>query len=65
MAARLREDMEVSGDTSVRAGETGYTLQDLEVAGVYAAECKERLDNQGHFGLTTSSVWDWIWLFRE
>ena len=70
MAARLREDMEVSGDTSVRAGETGYTLpdevrpprkgmyygvpfgytlQDLEVAGVYAAECKERLDNQGAF----------------
>lgn len=49
MAARLREDMEASGDTSVRAGETGYTLQDLEVAGVYAAECKERLDNQGVF----------------
>ena len=49
MAARLREDMEVSGDTSVRAGETDYTLQDLEVAGVYAAECKERLDNQGAF----------------
>lgn len=70
MAARLREDMEVSGGTSAQAGETGYTLpdevrpprkgmyygvpfgytlQDLEVAKVYAAECKERLDNQGAF----------------
>ena len=49
MAARLREDMEVSGGTSAQSEESGYTLKDLEVAGVYAAECKERLDNQGVF----------------
>ncbi len=49
MAARLREDMEVSGGTAAQIEETGYTLWDLEAAGVYAAECKERLDNQGAF----------------
>ncbi|MCI8514176.1 MAG: hypothetical protein HFI93_06040 [Lachnospiraceae bacterium] len=49
MAARLREDMEACGSTSARIEETDYTLQDLEAAGVYAAECKERLDNRGVF----------------
>ncbi|MCI9101351.1 MAG: hypothetical protein HFH58_16265 [Lachnospiraceae bacterium] len=49
MAARLREDMAAHGGTSAQAEETGYTLEDLETAGVYAAECKERLDNQGVF----------------
>lgn len=49
MAARLREDMESYGRASAKIEETGYTLQDLETAGVYAAECKERLDNQGVF----------------
>ena len=49
MAARLREDMEAYGGTSAQAEESGYTLEDLETAGVYAAECRERLDNQGAF----------------
>ena len=29
MAARLREDMEVSGGTSAQSEESGYTLEDL------------------------------------
>ena len=49
MAARLREDMEAYGGTSAQAEESGYTLEHLETAGVYAAECRERLDNQGAF----------------
>ncbi|MEY8338147.1 hypothetical protein AALB16_08980 [Lachnospiraceae bacterium 62-35] len=49
MAARLREDMTTYGGTSAQTNEMGYTLQDLEIAGVYAAECRERLDNQGTF----------------
>lgn len=49
MAARLREDMETYGAALAQTEETGYTLQDLETAGVYAAECRERLDNQGAF----------------
>ena len=49
MAARLREDMEMYSGTSAQTEETGYTLKDLETAGVYAAECKERLDNPGVF----------------
>lgn len=49
MAARLREDMAAYGGRSAQIEETGYTLQDLEAAGGYAAECRERLDNQGTF----------------
>ncbi len=49
MAARLREDMEGWVGMSVQIEETGYTLQDLETAGVYGAECRGRLDNQGVF----------------
>ncbi len=49
MAARLREDLAACGSTSAQTDKTGYTLWDLEIAGVYGAECKERLDNQGAF----------------
>ncbi len=52
MAARLREDMNaydrVSTQTSsTKTEEMAYTLQDLEIAGIYSAECQEQLDNQG------------------
>ena len=49
MAARLREDLTVHSGASRQTGTTGYTLQDLETAGLYAAECRERLDKQGAF----------------
>ena len=49
MAARLREDLSVHSGASRQTETTGYTLQDLETAGLYAAECRERLDKQGAF----------------
>ena len=55
MAARLREDMEAYGNGSVPGGygdenqKEAYTLHDLETAGVYAAECRSRLKEQGVF----------------
>lgn len=55
MAARLREDMKAYGNGSV-PGELAdencngaYTLHDLEAAGVYGAECRNRLKEQGAF----------------
>lgn len=53
MAARLREDMERNGggaqEKTVGMSEGVYSLHDLETAGVYAAECRGRLDEQGAF----------------
>lgn len=49
MAARLRDDLAAYGAPSAQGSETDYTLQDLEIAGLYAAECAKRLDSQGVF----------------
>ncbi len=53
MAARLRKDMESCGGTegekTAGISEGVYSLHDLETAGVYAAECRSRLEEQGTF----------------
>ena len=49
MAARLREDRNTYASTSASMQETTYTLQDLEIAGLYSAECREQLEHQGMF----------------
>lgn len=49
MAARLREDLTAQDGASRQTEAAGHTLHDLETAGLYAAECRERLDKQGAF----------------
>lgn len=47
--AALREDLTAQDGASRQTEAAGHTLHDLETAGLYAAECRERLDKQGAF----------------